>query len=352
MSKYRLYIREAIFTTIVLMVAYVLNLFMMQTFHTQTLVPMIFVLGVFIVSLKTQNSFWGIGASLVSVLAVNYAFTHPYFKIDLMNPECLVSAFVMLVVSSVTGALTTQSKAQQKVQAESEKERMRANLLRAVSHDLRTPLTSIYGAASVLIDNYDTLKKEQHLKHLREIKEDAEWLIRMVENLLSVTRIDGEKVQVVKRPTVLEELIDTVLIKFQKRYPDRMIEVFIPDEFISIPMDAMLIEQVLLNLLENAVFHAKGMTKIILKVEREFDQVRFSICDNGCGISNDRLRGLFTEYFNRDTTLTDGSRNNMGIGLSVCATIIKAHGSEIYVRNRKEGGAEFYFSLEMEHNYE
>ncbi len=102
---------------------------------------------------------------------------------------------------------------------ESETEKMRANLLRAISHDLRTPLTSIYGACSTVIENYDSLGREQKLKLLGEVCEDAQWLNRMVENLLSVTRIDSEKVSVKKTPTVLEELIDTVLVKFKKTHP-------------------------------------------------------------------------------------------------------------------------------------
>lgn len=145
-------------------------------------------------------------------------------------------------------------------------------------------MTSIYGSGSAIIENYDSLSREQHLKLLGEMKEDAEWLIRMVENLLSVTRIDGEKVSVVKTPTVLEELIDIVLVKFRKRCPQQEVEVEIPEEFVSIPMDAMLIEQVLINILENAVDHAKGMTSLKLEVSLGNNMARFCISDNGCGI--------------------------------------------------------------------
>ena len=244
--------KDALFTLMVLVAAFALNIFLQKLFDTQTLIPMIFVLGVFFVALRTQGYFWGITASLISVLAVNYAFTFPYYAFDLITPECLASAIVMLFVAIMTGTLTTQIKVQEKMKAEIDKERMRGNLLRAVSHDLRTPLTSIYGSGSAIIENYDSLSKEQHLKLLGEMKADAEWLIRMVENLLSVTRIDSNKVQVVKTPTVLEELVDIVLVKFRKRCPNQNVEVEIPDDFVSIPMDAMLIEQVLINILENA----------------------------------------------------------------------------------------------------
>lgn len=352
MKKIKFQPKEAAFTFFMLLLAFILNMLILKSFDIRTLVPMIFVLAVFLISLNTQGYFWGITASLISVLAVNYVFTYPYYAFDLMTPECLSAAVVMLVVSIMTGALTTQLKQQEKIKAESDKERMRANLLRAVSHDLRTPLTSIYGASSAIIENYDSLNKPQQLKLLGEVREDAEWLIRMVENLLSVTRIDGQKVQVVKTPTVLEELIDIVLVKFRKRCPDQNIIIEIPDEFVSIPMDAMLIEQVLINILENAVDHAKGMTELIFKVSLEGNQAQFCISDNGCGIPPERMQDLFTGYLDRNNSTTDGSRNNMGIGLSVCYTIIRAHGSEIFAKNNPEGGASFYFSLEMETDYE
>ncbi len=346
--KQKLNIKDALFTIITLLLLLFLNIWMQDIFDTKTLIPMIFVLGVFLISLKTQGYFWGITASLLSVLAVNYAFTYPYYAFDLISPECLASAFVMLVVAILTGTLTTQIKHQEKIKAETEKEHMRANLLRAVSHDLRTPLTTIYGSCSAVMENYDSLTKEQQLKLLGEMRQDSEWLIRMVENLLSVTRIDGGKVQLTKCPTVLEELIDAVLVKFHKRCPNQAVDVNIPEEFISIPMDAMLIEQVLINILENAVDHAIGMTELQLSVTTENNMAFFCISDNGCGIPADRLDKLFTGYLDQGSTPADGSRSNMGIGLSVCAAIIKAHGSEIHAENNSSGGASFSFALELE----
>ena len=222
--------KDALIMVVTLAAAFLLNLLVQTVSASPSLIPMLFVLGVFIVSLKTQGYFWGILASLISVLAVNYAFTFPFYAIDLITPESLASAVVMLIVSLMTSSLTTKIKLQEKLKAESEKERMRANLLRAVSHDLRTPLTSIYGASATVAENYESLSKEQHLKLIGDVCEDAQWMIRMVENLLSVTRIDGEKVKIIKIPTVLEELIDTVLVKFQKRCPGQQVQLQIPEE--------------------------------------------------------------------------------------------------------------------------
>ena len=234
------------------------------------------------------------------------------------------------------------------MKAESEKEKMRANLLRAVSHDLRTPLTTIYGSSSTIIEQMDGLSKEQILQLVSGMKEDAEWLIRMVENLLSVTKIDGGSIKLKKTSTVLEELIDTVLVRFKKRYPMQNIEVEIPDEFISIPMDAVLIEQVIVNILENAVQHAKGMDRLQLRVFTEEENAVFEITDNGCGIAKERLDTIFTGYFEKKDMPIDNQKNSMGIGLSVCASIINAHDGSISVETHKTGGCCFRFSLKME----
>lgn len=348
MNRCKTYIRDIFVTIFVLVVTFLINLVLQKIFKTQSFSSDVFILGVFLISLKTEGYVWGILASLLSVLAENFAFTFPFFTFNLMAAESLSSAVVMLIVAVATSALTTKIKAQERTKAENEKERVRANLLRAISHDLRTPLTTIYGSCSAIIDNYDSLKKEQQIKLLGEIREDAEWLIRMVENLLSITKIGSKKVQVIKTPTVLEELIDDTLIKFHKRYPTQKVEVEIPEEFISIPMDPLLIVQVLMNLLENAVLHAEGMTSLRFTVKKSGKWAVFSIEDDGCGIPADILGKMFGGYHDRAGELTDGKRNNMSIGLSVCATIIRAHGGKIKAENRREGGARFSFSLEME----
>ena len=353
MAKYKQIFKDLFFTVFILALTYFLSYYMQFVFDTDTLVPTLFVLGVFFISLQTEGYFWGVLASMAGVMLVNFTFTAPYFEIDFITPVNMFAALVMLVIAIMTSTLTTQVKQQEKIKAESEKERMRGNLLRAVSHDLRTPLTSIYGATSVIMDNYDSLNKEKQMKLLGEIHEDSQWLIRMVENLLSVTRIDNSVTKIAKEPVVLDELLDSVIVKFNKHYPNQKVSVSVPEEFISIPMDPILIQQVLMNIMENAVVHAKGMTELQLCVHADNNTAVFEVKDNGCGISEDRLTNLFTGYLEREGTApTDGSRNNMGIGLSVCSTIIKAHGGVIYAENRPEGGAVFAFTLEMEEAYE
>ena len=243
MTRKKHMVSDSMFTVLTLIVVFLVNLFLVEQFDTKTMTPMIFVLGVFLVSWRTQGYFFGIVSSLISVLAVNWAFTYPYWAFDLISPECISSAVVMLIVATMTGALTTRLKQQEKLKAEAETERMRGNLLRAVSHDLRTPLTSIYGACGAIIENFDSIPRERQLLLLKDIQSDSQWLNRMVENLLSVTRVDADRVRLSKHGVVLEELIDALLVKFHKHYPDQTVQVQIPEEFVSIPMDAILIEQ-------------------------------------------------------------------------------------------------------------
>ena len=345
-SKKRILL-DGLFAAVTLIVVFLVNLFLVRQFDTKTMTPMIFVLGVFLVSWRTQGYFFGIVSSLISVLAVNWAFTYPYWAFDLISPECISSAAVMLIVSTMTGALTTRLKQQEKLKAEAETERMRGNLLRAVSHDLRTPLTSIYGSCSAILENYDHIPRETQVRLLTEMQADAQWLNRMVENLLSVTRVDVGAVRLSKHSVVLEELVDALLVKFHKHYPKTVVQVSVPEMFVSIPMDPVLIEQVLMNLLENAVFHAHGMRNLWLRVEVRNKKAVFFVEDDGCGVPADRMEYLFTGLVGRETPV-DSTRNNMGIGLSVCRTIIKAHGSELKAGNRPGGGAAFSFVLEME----
>ena len=348
MKKYWSTIKNGLFSVCVWLLFFVISVVVENWLETNTMVPAIFALAVFLISLYTDGYLYGILASLLSVLVLNYAFTFPFLKFNFSIPENLISAIIMLIITILSSALATKIKNQEKMKAETYKETMRANLLRAVSHDLRTPLTTIYGCSCAIEEKLDSLSKEQLQQLIQGIKEDSQWLIGMVENLLSVTRIDTDGVKIVKTPTVLEELIDIVLMRFKKRYPGQKIFVDIPEEFISIPMDAVLIEQVIVNILENAVQHATGMTKLEIKVFTRGNQAVFEIRDDGCGIDKERMENIFTGYFEMKEAPVDHQKRSMGIGLSVCSTIIRAHGGRISVENRKEGGCVFRFMLDME----
>lgn len=344
------HIKNLTITLVILFITFGICIALHYILNVWEHVTTLFVFAVFIISYFTDGYIYGISSALISVIAINYAFTYPYFNVDFSATVSVVSAIVMLVIAFLTSTFTTRFKQWQFLKSETEKEHMRANLLRAVSHDLRTPLTTIYGASSSIIDNYEKFNDTQKMQMLTGIKEDSEWLISIVENLLSITRIDNGNVKLVKTPTVLEELIDAVILKFKKRYPTQNIELDIPDEIVIISIDAILIEQVIINILENTIHHAKGFTKIILRVFVIDNKAIFEISDNGCGIAKEKLPNIFSGVPTMSEKMADSQKRNAGIGLSVCATIIKAHDGSISAENAKNGGAIFRFSLATEEN--
>ncbi len=348
MDKIRKIIKYSLITILIMGLFFGFSLLLVKQLNEYTLIPALFTLAVFLVALLTEGYLYGVSASLVCVLLLNFAFTFPYFKFNFSIPENMISAVIMLVITIISSALIAKVKQQEKVKAETEMERMRANLLRAVSHDLRTPLTTIYGSSQAIVDGANNLTIEQICKLANGVKEDSQWLMGMVENLLTVTRIDNNGMKLKKSSVVLWELIDSVLIRFRKRYPNQDIEVDIPEDFVSIPMDAVLIEQVIVNLLENAVLHAEGMNWLELKVFTVGNNAIFEISDNGCGIPKERMDSIFIGFFEKKSAPVDNKKSSMGIGLSVCASIIKAHEGSISAENRKAGGSCFRFSLAME----
>ena len=257
--------------------------------------------------------------------------------------------FLRMLASQVSMALERQylSDEQRKIILESEKEKMRSNLLRAISHDIRTPLTGILGASSAILENGDRLDRDTHDKLLSNIKEDSQWLIHMVENLLSVTRINEGTMNVAKSPEAAEEVIAEAVSQIRKRFPESRISVRVPDELLMVPMDGTLIEQVLINLLENAVKHSPPDSMIEVEAKTDDEYAQFEVRDHGKGIAADDFPYLFESYVPNGTRSPDSSRG-MGIGLSICKSIIKAHGGTLEAVNGKEDGAVFFFRLPLE----
>lgn len=348
--KKKSWILSTAITIFILCLFFLISLFLHTAFDIQEHATAVFIFAVFLISMLTPGYVYGIASAVISVLAVNYAFTFPYFEFNFIIPINLIAAIVMIIIAVLTCTLTTQIKQHEAAKAEAEKERTRATLLRAISHDLRTPLTTIYGSSATLLDDMkeQKLNDQQKIRILQGIKEDSEWLVRMVENLLSITRIGSGMVKIIKTPTALEELLDSVIIKFKKRYPSQTVSVTMPEELVIIPMDAMLIEQVLLNLLQNAVIHAKGMTRLRLRVTVSGDQAVFDVEDNGCGIPQEHLDQIFNGYYVAKGKPADRQKRSAGTGLSVCSTIIKAHGGTIHAKINSSGGMTFTFALDTE----
>lgn len=256
---------------------------------------LIHVLGVLIVSRFTTGYLCGFIASCISVVVINYAFIHPFYQLNAHVAGYPLTFFTMFGVSAITSALTSQIKAEEETRIAAEQERLRANLLRAVGHDLRTPLTSILGSADVLLDNTDHLNREEIRTLLQNMKSESEWMLRMIENLLSITKVGGASYRIQKTPEVVEEVVGEVVETFQKRVPDVLLDVTVPQTFLEVPMDAMLIEQVLLNLMENAAIHG-NCTEIHIRAARKQGDLSIMVSDNGSGMSVGEVNTLTSDY--------------------------------------------------------
>lgn len=322
----------------------------------------IYMLAIIFIAFRTEKYIFSVMSSIITVLLINYFFTAPYSAFDFTlkgYPISFLTLFVIAILASMITAkfkkqvnLTLESQRKEKealeekqeVIVESEKEKMRGNLLRAISHDLRTPLTAILGSASVIRDSENI--SEETIKELADgIYNDSNWLIRMVENLLYVTRISGEGTKLKKAEEVVEEIVGEAVGRVKHKYPEADIKIKIPDDVLIVPMDSMLIEQVLINLIENSLKYAEDNSRVWVDVWENDGKVYFKVSDRGKGIPESMMKNLFNMgKANQDTRNSRG----MGIGLCLCKSIINSHGGNIEAENNEYGGASFTFWLNIE----
>lgn len=227
-----------------------------------------------------------------------------------------------------------------------EHEKLKTNLLRSVSHDLRTPLTSIASGAEFLLANIDSAEKETISSVLESIDADAEWLSEMVDNLLSMTRVQDADVPIEKKNEVVDDVISAAVTKEAKRKGAHEIVVNTPEEVMLVPMDGRLIVQVLINLIDNALKHTREDSTITVSAERQLGNMVFSVADDGGGIDPLELDKIFDSFYSGGGSSFDRQKG-MGLGLSICKSIVEAHGGWISATNNDAGGATFSFALPM-----
>ncbi len=305
-------------------------------------VSIIYTLAVVIVACMTPGYFYGIVASIISVFGVNYFFAAPYWALDFSQTGYPITFLTLLVASVITSTLVTGYRERDRARLEADTEKLRSNLLRAISHDLRTPLTSISGASSALLDDNQAIDEESRKALLMDIRENSQWLIRMVENLLSVTKIQDGRTSIHKTPDMAEEIVAQAVAQIRHRFPEQTLKISVPNDPLLVPMDGTLIEQVLINLIENAIYHSESNEAIEIVVKKNAQAI-FLIRDHGKGVDEGYIRKLFNGHI--DPLRTGDQNRGMGIGLSICAAIVRAHGGEINVHNAAGGGAMFSFAL-------
>lgn len=239
------------------------------------------------------------------------------------------------------------TEARNKSTEEASQERYRGNLLRAISHDLRTPLAGIMGTAEMLKDM--TQADDPRYSLAEDIYKESDWLHSLVKNILSLTRLRDGALQLSRQMVPVEEVVGGA-VNHVIRLSGREITVEAPDEVLFVPMDAGLIEQVLVNLLDNAVKHTPPWEEIRISVRRDDEKQMaiITISDRGSGILMDELPNIFKMFYTASARQADATRG-AGLGLTICEAIVTAHGGWIQAWNRTDGpGAEFAFSLPME----
>ncbi len=230
----------------------------------------------------------------------------------------------------------------QRIRLQEENERIRSSLLSSVSHDLRTPLAAITGSATTLLKEDKSLDASARRDLLENIREEADRLGRLVNNLIEMTRLESGPVELHKELHDLEDVVGSAIARMEDHLGARQIVTALPSDLPMVPMDAMLIEQVLVNIIENAIKYAPGSSPIEIGAEARNGRLTVKVSDRGPGIPPEDLDRLFDKFYRGRL---HGAAGGVGLGLAICKAIVDAHGGSIWAANRAGGGAVFQFFL-------
>jgi two-component system sensor histidine kinase KdpD len=305
---------------------------------------MIYLLGVVVVALRS-NLPTSIVVAMLATVVFDYFFIPPYASLTPIYPRHLVTLAVMLVVAMVISGLADlarrQAGAALRARNEVEAERLRNGLLSSISHDLKTPLTAITGAATTMLED-ESLDGATRRDLVQTIYEEAEHLNRLVSNLLYMTRLESGVVQVRKEWQPLEDVIGTAVARLESRLQGRELVMRFPANVSSAPFDGVLVEQVLVNLLENALRYTPAHTPIEIAANATEKMTTVEVADRGPGVPSSERQRIFDKFYRSDPRRADGG---VGLGLTISMAIVRAHGGNLWVETREGGGARFFFTL-------
>ena len=262
------------------------------------------------------------------------------------QPDAFTSSVLFSILGECSLALDNLRNAREKEEAAvlAKNEQLRANLLRSISHDLRTPLTSISGNADTLLHSYDVLDEQTRKQIFTDIYDDAQWLTGLVENLLSITKIVDGSVKLHLSDQVVDDIISEALRHIDRRAAEHHSAVDCGDVLLLARMDAGLIMQVLINLVNNAIKDTPPGSNIVLSAARRGDMVEVRVADDGPGVGPEAKSKIFDMFYTANNDRGDG-RRGLGLGLSLCRSIVTAHGGTISVEDNAPHGAVFMFTL-------
>ena len=265
---------------------------------------------------------------------------------DGQPPDAFENSILLSILGECALALENEKNAREKEEAmiQAKNEQLRANLLRAISHDLRTPLTSISGNASNLLSNGDIFDEDVKKQLYADIYDDSMWLINLVENLLAVTRIEEGRLNLRLSEDLIEDAITEALRHIDRKSVEHEIRVVHEEDFLLAKMDAKLIVQVLINIVDNAVKYTPKGSHILIRTRKQGNEAIVSIADDGDGIPDEMKPRVFDMFYSGANKIAD-SRRSLGLGLSLCKSIITAHGGRITVSDNVPKGTIFTFTL-------
>ena len=312
-------------------------------------IVIVFVLGVLVTTILTNGVGYSLAASLTSILSYNFFLIAPRFSLAIDGLDYLGTISAMIVFSLLANYLVSNLRrnARQFTEASlvAQREQLRANMLRSVSHDLRTPLTSIVGDAEMLLDEEASLGEGSRRQLIEDIRDDATWLRTMVENLLAVTRIEDGNISLDMGIELVDDVIEEAMRHVSRDAQDHQVVVEPSRELLLAKMDPQVIVQVIVNLVDNAVAHTQPGSTITISSSREGSMVAISVADDGPGIADDDKKRVFELFYTGGSA--DSSRGT-GIGLALCQSVVQAHGGTIHIEDVVPHGSRFVFTLPAE----
>ena len=264
------------------------------------------------------------------------------------QPDAFTSSILFSILGECALALESLHNAEEKEKAAvlAKNEQLRANLLRSISHDLRTPLTSISGNADTLLHSYNMLDEQTRKQIFTDIYDDAQWLTGLVENLLSITKITDGNVKLHLSDQVIDDIVSEALRHIDRRSAEHHITVDCGDEPLLVRVDAGLIMQVLINLVNNAVKYTPPGSNIRITAIQQEKAAEICVSDDGPGIPDERKEHVFEMFFTGSNLIGD-SRRSLGLGLTLCQAIIHAHHNEMTLKDNLPHGCIFSFTLPL-----
>lgn len=311
----------------------------------------LFVLGVLVTAMLTDGLAYSVVASILAVISFNIFIVEPRLSMRAWGPDYPETFSLMFAVAFTASYLVAKMRenadALLKATVKAHHEQTRADLLRSVSHDLRTPLTSIMGNADILRSEGVELGIPERRRIAEDIYDDATWLSDVVENLLAVTRFDEEGVALTMRVEVVDEVVEEALRHVRRDTAQHAIVVVPADELLLARMDTQVIVQVIVNLVNNAIDHTPRGCTVRIATRREGDYVAVEVADDGPGIAQEDQERIFEKFYTSEGGLGD-KRRGLGLGLSLCKTIVESHGGSIRFEPADPHGSVFTFTLPIE----